>query len=208
MGNPDYLADKRSKQSAGLCDADLGTDEPPKRTQLLFSTLIVGGWLSAAALAGAAPFQEVFTVSVSGDATRSVGGLDGWGRSPDDTFRSGANFGIALWACTAGLIFLALAYWRWVRRNPRSGLDRLTAAVAIAVPSVLAGVTGSIVLYVQGYSASFDADALLQGAAPIHLQWGDCVWLSLLALACSVAASFVLVRFLAIQSPRNVTARP
>ena len=73
------------------------------------------------------------------------------------------------------------------------GRELATVAGAIAVPCLLAGVVGSLVLYGQAVRDEFSRSPAGRGAT-VHVQWGGCVWLSVAALACAIGASVVLVR--------------
>jgi hypothetical protein len=71
--------------------------------------------------------------------------------------------------------------------------DLATVAGAIAVPCLLAGVVGSLVLYGQAYRDEFGRVPAVRGGT-VHVEWGGCVWLSVAALVCAVGASVALVR--------------
>ena len=190
MGETEFLSDASSR------DDERPTAEAPGRVGVAGTVGIAAGWLVAAVLAALAPWWPVFTLVLPGSPHRSVDGVDGWGRFPvelSSTLRHGPRFGIALWVCAAGLTLLAIGHLLG-RRGRRVGVrDLATVAGAIAVPCLLAGVVGSLVLYGQAYRDEFGRIPAVRGAT-VHVEWGGCVWLSVAALVCAVGASVVLVR--------------
>ena len=190
MGETDFLSDASSR------DDERPKAEEPGRVGVAGAVGIAAGWLVAAVLAALAPWWPVFTLVLPGSPHRSVEGVDGWGRFPvelSSPLRHGPRFGIALWVCAAGLALLAIGYLLGRRGRPMPRRDAVTVAGAIAVPSVLAGVVGSLVLYGQAYRDEFGRIPAVRGAT-VHVEWGGCVWLSVAALVCAVGASVVLVR--------------
>ena len=190
MGETEFLSD------AGSRDDERPTAEAPGRVGVAGTVGIAAGWLVAAVLAALAPWWPVFTLVLPGSPHRSVDGVDGWGRFPvelSSTLHHGPRFGIALWVCAAGLALLAIGYLLGRRGRPVPGRDLAMVAGAIAVPCLLAGVVGSLVLYGQAYRDEFGRIPAVRGAT-VHVEWGGCVWLSVAALVCAVGASVVLVR--------------
>ena len=190
MGETEFLSDASSS------DDERPRAEMPDPLGVAGTVGIAAGWLVAAALAALAPWWSVFTVVLPGSPHRSVDGVDGWGRFPvelSSTLRHGPRFGIALWVCAAGLVLLAIGYLLVRRGRPVPARDVATVAGAIAVPCLLAGVVGSLLLYGQAYRDEFGRIPAVRGAT-VHVEWGGCVWLSVAALVCAVAASVVLVR--------------
>jgi hypothetical protein len=190
VGETEFLGDASSR------DDERPTAEVPGRVGVASTVGIAAGWLVAAVLAALAPWWPVFTLVLPGSPHRSVDGVDGWGRFPVGVFstlRHGPRFGIALLVCAVGLILLAIGYLLERRGRPVPVRDLATVAGAIAVPCLLAGVVGSLVLYGQAYRDEFGRIPAVQGAT-VHVEWGGCVWLSVAALVCAVGASVVLVR--------------
>jgi hypothetical protein len=162
--------------------------------------VIVIAWLTAAVLAGVAPYRAVFTIQLGGPGIspavpRTIGGIDGWGNVPDRLVvgvRYGARFGIALWGCAALLLVLVIVFAMSMRQHATPKLARLTDALGIGIPCVLGGVCVSLVLYANGYIDRFNRFSALPGggvAIPTHL--GGCVWLTLAALGFATVASVV-----------------
>jgi hypothetical protein len=197
MEEPDFLMDPRSSLGARWSGERLGSAGPLTGRRRLGIVLIVTGWFSAAALAALAPFQAVFTIVIAGSPTRTIAGVDGWGRSPEPFLNAvthGPRFGVALWVVAAGLVVLAAVYGGAMRRRPSSGLDPRTAASAIAIPCFLGGVFASLLLYAQ--SSAAQVVALSRGGQQFGTAWGWCMWFSLASLTLSIAATFLLLRSL------------
>jgi hypothetical protein len=190
MGETEFLSD------ASSTDDERPIVTEPSRLGTAGTVGIAAGWLVAAALAAVAPWLPVVTLVLPGSPHRSIHGVDGWGRFPVElsgTLQHGPRFGIALWVCAAGLALLATGYLLGRRGRPEPRRDLATVAGAIAVPFLLAGVVGSLVLYGQAYRDEFGRSPTVRGATG-QVQWGGCVWLSVAALVCAVGASAVLVR--------------
>jgi hypothetical protein len=190
VGETEFLSDASSR------DDERPMAEVPGRVGAAGTIGIAAGWLVGGVLAALAPWWPVFTLVLPGSPHRSVDGVDGWGRFSvelSSTLHHGPRFGIALWVCAAGLALLAIGYLLGRRGRPVQGRDLAMVAGAIAVPCLLAGVVGSLVLYGQAYRDEFGRIPAVRGAT-VHVEWGGCVWSSVAALVCAVGASVVLVR--------------
>lgn len=173
--------------------------------------IAVLGWTAAAALAAIAPFQRLYG-SGSGLPHRyadylptSAGSSNGWGNGGV----LGPRFGIALVVCAAVCAVLAVAAWVRVLGRPEGvRRRRVLAGASIAAPSLLAGVVGTLALFLRFESnpafgwTSYGAPGL-QFESPetysSHLSvafatttnhahsW--CLWLAVAALACAVVAA-------------------
>jgi hypothetical protein len=180
------------------------------------------GWTAATALAVIAPFQRLY--GSGGSLPRryadylpgSAGSTNGWGSGD----AIGPRFGIALVVCAAVCAVLAVAAWlRIVGGQAPRGPRRWLAGASVAAPSLLAGVVGTVALFVRFESntalgwTSFGAPGL-QFESPeaysSHLaiavattsnhthSW--CLWLAVAALGCAVIAGLA-------QSAANRTDR-
>jgi hypothetical protein len=138
------------------------------------------------------PFLQLFVVGIpTANGRRWLDGVDGWGRmNPILGLRTHEpRIGIALWACALGLGWLAIQRGRTLRRAD-PGLDPLTAAAAVGVPCFLAGVTASLVLFVQNYTDRFSTIPARGG--DFHAQWGWGLGLASASLLLAVAATCIL----------------
>jgi hypothetical protein len=140
-----------------------------------------------------APFLQLFVIVLPAGRVRSVDAINGWGRHGEALGPTGhgPRFGIALWACALGLAWLAVQRGQAVRRAD-GGVDLVTASTAVGVPCLLAGVTGSLVLFVQSYASRLSG--LPARSGEIHARWGWGLWLSLASLVLAIAATCILFR--------------
>jgi hypothetical protein len=148
------------------------------------------GWAAAGVLVAIAPSQAMWRTVVPHRG--SFDGPDAWGRS-SDAAADYPRFGVALWACAAALLVLAAVSSGSLRR--RQAVHLGWAAAAIGVPSVLGGVLGTLVLYLQSLNDRFRGTPA-QGAGRLRMEWGWCMWLSLAALLLSSAGTLLLLRAL------------
>jgi hypothetical protein len=138
------------------------------------------------------PFLQLIVMTRPTGRVRSIDAVDGWGRvNPTLALlhTHEPRFGIALWACALGLAWLAVQRGRALRRAD-PGLDPVTAGAAVGLPCLLAGVAGSLVLFVQSHTDQI-SQRLPRG---FHVRWSSGVWLSLASLVLAVAATTVLFR--------------
>ena len=186
MGDAEFMSDGRAPDRPRWRDQRVGEPGPTGSPKWAVAPVVL--WGVAASLAVLSPFLELFVVAVR---TRSFDGVDGWGRigaalgfhQPHEP-----RFGIALWVCGFGLAWLAVQRGRAVHRADL-GLDPVTAGTAVGVPCLLAGVTGSLVLYVQSYANRIDS---ISRSSSVHVRWGWGLWLTLASLVLAVAATTIL----------------
>ena len=192
MGDADFVSDSRAAARPRWRDQRIG--ELGRRSGNNWAFVPVVLWAAAAVLAVVSPFLQLIVVTLPTSPVRTIDGVDGWGRvNPSLALHTHElRFGIALWACALGLAWLALQRGRAVRHTD-SGLDPVTAGTAIGVPSLLAGITGCLVLFVLSYADKFGGRRI-QGGGEIQVQWGWGVWLSLASLVLAVAATCILLR--------------
>ncbi|MDP9092575.1 MAG: hypothetical protein M3N95_06415 [Actinomycetota bacterium] len=191
-------------------------EPPPVHVSLaarfpIASLITLGGWILAGALAILASLRLAFSASLA-----SVGGptvrfsVDGWGRerapSSTATFgEHGARLGIAL-CVVAGLMALlvALAAWRAWRGSARATPNRAITSLAVVAPCVLAAVTLTEWLVIDGVLSGYRAinrqnatvaagSATGSGSPAIQTHIGPSIWLAVAALACAAAASAIYV---------------
>jgi hypothetical protein len=189
---------------------------PPQRVPskaLITSALPLIGWLAAGVLAVLASFRLAYYASFVNPGQPTVRiSVDGWGREqyPDNapTFgEHGTRLGI-VFSAALGLIavLVVLAIWRVWRGSARGWPDRTMAALAVVVPSILATVTATQWLMIDGVRSSYRAinrqNAISESAvngsngspspiAPstIHIHVGPSVWLALAAVVFATIAS-------------------
>jgi hypothetical protein len=184
------VSDSRAAARPRLRDQRLGDLRPPGRRSLALAPVVL--WGVAAVLALLAPFLQLFVIAIPTGRVRSIDGVDGWGNfgAALGSTGHGARFGIALWACALGLAWLAVQRGRDLRRADRS-LDPVTAGMAIGMPCLVAGVTGSLVLFVQAYVTQLSGLPSAGGGA-LHARWSWGLWLPLASLMLAVAATCIL----------------
>jgi hypothetical protein len=190
MGDADFVTDSRAAGRPRWRDQRLGG--PGATGNRKWAVAPVFLWGTAAVLAVVAPFLQLFVFAVPTGRGRSVDGVDGWGRvgaafGPHQPHEP--RFGIALWVCGFGLAWLAVQRGRAIGRA-ELGLDLVTAGTAVGLPCLLAGVAGSLVLYVQSYANRFSSITLGSGEPHLHRGWGT--WLSLTSLGLAIAATTIL----------------
>lgn len=170
-------------------------DPASSRRRDLGSTSTAICWLSAAALAVYAPLTRVYTFWFDPQNSESV---DGWGRirlvgpnvgAPDG---HAARYGIGFVVVAALLVILALARLALFSRFAAAG-----RAVAIVLPSLLAGIVLAVGLDLQAFldqvhrnAQSARASGATDGPATIpYAHAGPCFWLALAALVAAVTGS-------------------
>lgn len=167
------------------------------------------GWTAAAALAVIAPFQRLYGSGRSLPRRYAdylpggPGGVNGWGNGDS----IGPRFGIALVVCAAVCAVLALATWARVLGRPE-GLRRrrVLGGASIAAPSLLAGVVGTLALFLRfesnpalGWTTyspglqfvppqSYSSNLTFTFATTANHAHSWCLWLAVAALACAVLA--------------------
>jgi hypothetical protein len=168
------------------------------------------GWTAATALAVIAPFQRLYG-SGSGPPFRyadylpgSAGSSNGWGSGSV----LGPRFGIALVVCAAVCAVLALAAWARVLGRP-AGLRRrrVLGGASIAAPSLLAGVVGTLALFLRfesnpalGWTTygpglqfvppqSYSSNLTFTFATKSGHDHSWCLWLAVASLVCAVIAA-------------------
>jgi hypothetical protein len=186
--------------------------EPPARRRAGVADWVAAlVWTAAAALAVIAPFQRLYGSGASlprryaDYLPSSVGSVNGWGNGD----ALGPRFGIALVACAAGCAVLALAAWvRLLGRRAQMGPHRVLAGVSVAAPSLLAGVVGTIALFLAfdsnpalgwtSYRApglqfeppqAYSSHLSIAFATTTNHAHSWCLWLAVAALVCAVAAA-------------------
>jgi hypothetical protein len=157
----------------------------------MWLAVVLPGWIVAVALSVLAPFQPLVTVLAVGRG-RPIPAVDGWGRTPPDlktVAPHGANVGIALSGCAGSLMVLVLVV-SVVALAPTAhrGLARLADGLAIAAPSLLAGVTGSLWLYTNAYLDELRRIGFARPPTPPNSH-GTCLWLAVAALMTATAST-------------------
>ncbi len=156
--------------------------------------VVLPGWIVAAALTELAPFQPLVVVHAVGQG-RSITVLDGWGPTPPDlrtTLPHGANFGVALSGCAGCLIALivvvVIAGVLSSARMTSGVVDRVAEGLAIAAPCLLAGVTGSLLLYNNAYLDELRRITFERPPA-VPISRDLCLWLAVAALVAAAISS-------------------
>jgi hypothetical protein len=156
----------------------------PDRTLIAACVLLAG----AAALAIAAPFQELLVIRQQG-AGRSVSfAADGWGRlflgaRADDPGRLHfSRFGIPLVVCAALLIVIVVGLLAAAAGAPLSDrVLRIGGFAAAGLTGLLAGLVVAMWLLVAAWFGSTSAstvDVELGAPSPPEFRYGACIWLS------------------------------
>ena len=187
MDDADLVSDSRADPRPRSRDQRLG--EPPPTGSRSSAVAPVVLWGGAAVLAVVSPFLQLFVVTRPTGRGRSIDGVDGWGRvNPALALHTHEpRFGIALGVGALGLAWLAVQRGRSVRRAD-PGLDPVTAGAAVGVPCLLAGVTGSLLLFVESHTSQLSGRL----ARDYHVRWSWGSWLPLASLVLAVAATAIL----------------
>jgi hypothetical protein len=190
MDDADFLSDSRAADRPGWRDQRIGEPRSTGGRSRAVAPVVL--WGTAAVLAVAAPFPQLFVVVLPAGRVRSVDGIDGWGHLGEafGPTGHGPRFGIVLWACAVGLAWLAVQRGRALGRAD-AGLDPVTAGAAVGVPCLLAGILGCLVLFVQSYASRLSG--LPARGGELHARWGWALWLSLASLVLAVAATTILL---------------
>jgi hypothetical protein len=192
--------DTREPAEARIDDA-LPPSEAKARWPHWAALAALASWATAAVLAAVAPFNTIYEAHRGGLSAS----MDGWGRSTGLTAgprfgEHGIRYGIVLVLCAGVLALLALLAATRIGR-PRWMLvlgDGVTTVLAACAAGLLLGVSLATALDVDAMASTFRAAnrAVLANAATsgtgaqpaIHLHVGGCVWLSLAAAGCAIAA--------------------
>jgi hypothetical protein len=190
-------------------DADQRLSVPPRRqwpdVGLALAALLS---VAAATLAVIAPYRAVFTASFSkvpGDREQVV---DGWGHTPPSTVLAvhhGANFGLLLMICAA-VALLAPALYAMGPRRPTARLQLRVVVAAVGAPALFVGVIAGLMAYEGGYGDQVKDLAAARGRGTASVAWGGCLYLSLVAAACTVLASAIVVRTGTARAAQQVAA--
>jgi hypothetical protein len=202
-------------------------DPPPTHVSLparipIASVLAVAGWLLAAALVILASFRLAFSASLANVGQPTVRfTVDGWGReqapSSTATFgEHGARLGIAFCAVAALMaLLIGLAVWRVWRGAARARPNQAITALAVVAPCVLAALTFTEWLVIDGVLSGYRAinrqNAAIASGSPtggapstIHTHIGPSIWLAGAALLCAAVASAVYLWPRHAESPAEV----
>ncbi|MFN2561416.1 MAG: hypothetical protein ABR571_09015 [Jatrophihabitans sp.] len=164
---------------------------PPDRTLVAACVLLAG----AAALAVAAPFQDLLVIRQQGAGRSVTFAADGWGRlflgarSDDPGPLHFSRFGIPLVICAALLMVVVAGLLAAAARAPLPDrVLRFGGFAAAGLTGVLAGLVFAMWLLVAaqfGSTPTSTVDVELGAPSPPQFQYGACIWLS----AASVVAS-------------------
>jgi hypothetical protein len=175
------------------------------------SWVAVLGWTAASVLAVVAPFQRLYGNGTAlprryADYLAAGGGgaVDGWGNGAS----VGPRFGVALVVCAAVCAVLTLGMLARVITTSVSVPRRVLSAVSVAAPCLLAGVIGTMALFLashpdtpQGWTAyaasglqfvspeTYSSHLMVTFATNRNGTHSSCLWLAVAALACAVLAA-------------------
>ncbi|MGH8860333.1 MAG: hypothetical protein ACRDVG_03705 [Jatrophihabitantaceae bacterium] len=164
---------------------------PPvaRRPAGLSTTLAAGGWLLAATLSVLAAVSNIYTYTFTGAAVPTKGGYDADG-NPLDTYLAGSQgprYSLAMWILAVLFALLALATVK-ARAGTR---PRYLLPVGLAVVALHIGVLAGLGLYIESQFVTYRSlGAVINDGSNggVDMGIGGCLWLSLAALLCSVAA--------------------